>query len=147
MFFGQPYGDHQDIYIKSFDTTKHDWSKAIKMKNIDTKHTVTAHRRSKFAATMFASEGKYCLYFVNVEGNLVEWVSVLMPNGYGWRFRSIVVEGVLPEAYLGVIKNYNKCHVLFQRVSGGLFIASPAGDQWRSMSESSRTIPALRTPC
>lgn len=123
--------------MKSFDTTKHVWSKAIKMKATDSGHVITAHKKSKFAATMITREGKFFLYLINEEGDLVEWVGALTSARYGWRSGGVVAKGVLPETYLGVIKKDCGSNVVFQRVSGGLSVACPDGDQWYLKSESS----------
>lgn len=123
--------------MKSFDATKHVWLKAIKIKTTYRGHVITAHKKSKFAATMITREGRFFLYLVNEEGDLVEWVSTLTSAGYSWHSGGVVAKGVLPETYLGVIKKDCVSHVVFQRVSGGLSVACLDGDQWYLKSESS----------
>lgn len=136
LFFGQPYGDHQDVYIKRFDVSLHRWSKAVKIKDTQTGNVITAHRRSKFTATM--GDGKFFVYFVNCDGDLIEWVSELMPAGYGWRQSGVVAKGILPESYLGAVKRNGQSNVVFKHASGELSVASPHGDQWYLTSESFR---------
>lgn len=117
------------------------------MKATDSGHVITAHKKSKFAATTNTREGKFLLYLINEEGDLMEWVGVQTSAGYGWRSGGVVAKGVLPETYLGAIKKDSGSNVVFQRVSGGLSVAYPDGDQWYLKSEFSCAPLISEAPC
>lgn len=108
------------------------------MKYTGTGDVITAYRRSKFAATI--SDGRIFVYFVNCDGDLVQWVGTLLSAEYSWSQWSVVAKGIFPGSYLGVIRPKGQGYVLFQRASGGLSVASSCSDQWHLTSESVRAM-------
>lgn len=107
------------------------------MKYTGTGNLITAHRRSKFAATI--GDKRIFVYFVNCDGDLVQWVGKLLSAGYTWSQWSVVAKGIFPGSYLGTIRPNGQSYVVFQRASGGLSVANSCSENWQLMSESVRT--------
>lgn len=108
------------------------------MKYTGTGNIITAHRRSKFAATI--GDRRIFVYFVNCDGDLVQWVGTLLSAEYSWSQWSVVAKGIFPGSHLGAIRPNGQGYVLFQRASGGLSVASSCRDQWNLTSESVRVV-------